>query len=132
MTRYFLKKSIVYIKCWKKIITSAFSYIPFALQVITGGSYDVDMELMGPRGDFLYKENKKQYDSYTWTTAEKGEYKFCFSNEFSTFSHKVVYFDFIVGDDDDDFNEEGEEHHTAMTQVNRIRTMHLYSANQTQ
>ena len=76
------------------------------------------MELSGPKGDFLYKESKKQYDSYTWTTADKGEHKFCFSNEFSTFTHKVVYFDFIVGDeDDDDFGDDDEDHHTAMTQV---------------
>ena len=28
-----------------------------------------------------------------------GEYQFCFSNEFSTFTHKTVYFDFQVGDE---------------------------------
>lgn len=29
-----------------------------------------------------------------------GVYKFCFSNEFSTFSHKTVYFSFSSGNDD--------------------------------
>ncbi|XP_064596486.1 transmembrane emp24 domain-containing protein 7-like [Liolophura sinensis] len=68
-------------------------------QVITGGNYDVDMDLSGPNGQILYKDMKKQYDTFTWTTDQTGVYKFCFSNEFSTFTHKVVYFDFQAGDD---------------------------------
>ncbi|WAR29254.1 TMED7-like protein [Mya arenaria] len=47
-------------------------------QVITGGHYDV-----------LYKDVKKQYDSFTWKAEESGVFKFCFSNEFSTFTHKL-------------------------------------------
>lgn len=93
-------------------------------QVITGGNYDVDMELTAPNGRFLYKEVKKQYDSYTWTTDVKGEYKFCFSNEFSTFTHKVIYFDFQVGDEQPLFEGMG-EHATAMTQLETSAvTMH--------
>ena len=44
----------------------------------------------------LYKQVKKQYDSFTWTAEKTGEYVACFSNEFSTFSHKLVYIDFQV------------------------------------
>ena len=66
------------------------------LQVITGGNYDVDLEIMSPGKRVLYKDMKKQYDSFTWTTDVEGEYQFCFSNEFSTFTHKLVYFDFQV------------------------------------
>ena len=65
-------------------------------QVITGGNYDVDLEIMAPGKRVLYKDMKKQYDSFTWTTDVEGEYQFCFSNEFSTFTHKLVYFDFQV------------------------------------
>ncbi|XP_010860405.1 PREDICTED: transmembrane emp24 domain-containing protein 7, partial [Bison bison bison] len=68
-------------------------------QVITGGHYDVDCRLEDPDGNVLYKEMKKQYDSYTFTASKNGTYKFCFSNEFSTFTHKTVYFDFQVGED---------------------------------
>lgn len=68
-------------------------------QVITGGHYDVDCRLEDPDGTVLYKEMKKQYDSFTFTASKNGTYKFCFSNEFSTFTHKTVYFDFQVGED---------------------------------
>ncbi|XP_075620555.1 transmembrane emp24 domain-containing protein 3 [Balearica regulorum gibbericeps] len=68
-------------------------------QVITGGHYDVDCYVEDPNGRTIYKETKKQYDSFPHHTEVKGVYTFCFSNEFSTFSHKTVYFDFQVGDE---------------------------------
>ncbi|KAM5291888.1 transmembrane emp24 domain-containing protein 3 [Ctenodactylus gundi] len=68
-------------------------------QVITGGHYDVDCYVEDPLGNVIYRETKKQYDSFTYRTEAQGVYQFCFSNEFSTFSHKTVYFDFQVGDE---------------------------------
>ena len=84
-------------------------------QVVTGGHYDVDCRLEDPEGNTLYKEMKKQYDSFTFTASKNGTYKFCFSNEFSTFTHKTVYFDFQVGDDPPLFPNENRV--TALTQV---------------
>jgi len=84
-------------------------------QVVTGGHYDVDVTLTGPRKNVMYKEVKKQYDSHTFTADMTGEYKACFSNEFSTFSHKLVYIDFQVGEEDP-LPGVG-EHLTAMTQM---------------
>jgi len=69
-------------------------------QVVTGGHYDVDVVLTDPTRKVLYKQVKKQYDSYTFKAEKTGEYVACFSNEFSTFSHKLVYIDFQVGDED--------------------------------
>lgn len=83
--------------------------------MITGGHYDVDCRLEDPDGNVLYKEMKKQYDSFTFTALKNGTYKFCFSNEFSTFTHKTVYFDFQVGDDPPLFPSENRV--TALTQV---------------
>ncbi|GLD54081.1 transmembrane emp24 domain-containing protein 7-like protein [Lates japonicus] len=88
---------------------------PAALWVVTGGHYDVDCRLEDPDGTTLYKEMKKQYDSFTFTASKNGTYKFCFSNEFSTFTHKTVYFDFQVGDDPPLFPNENRV--TALTQM---------------
>jgi len=102
-------------QCFHEIIDRGIK-CTIEFQVITGGNYDVDMELLSPKGQILYKDTKKQYDSYTWTTDVKGEYKFCFSNEFSTFSHKLVYFDFQVGEEGPPIPDMG-NHATAMTQM---------------
>nr|XP_046236737.1 transmembrane emp24 domain-containing protein 3 [Scatophagus argus] len=68
-------------------------------QVISGGNYDVDCFVTDPQNNVLYNEKKKQYDSFSHTTAMKGVYKVCFSNEFSTFTHKIVYLEFRHGDE---------------------------------
>ncbi|XP_016318923.1 transmembrane emp24 domain-containing protein 3-like [Sinocyclocheilus anshuiensis] len=70
------------------------------MKVIAGGNYDVDCFVTDPLNNMLYQERKKQYDSFSHTTTLKGVYKVCFSNEFSTFSHKTVYLDFRTGEDD--------------------------------
>ncbi|XP_047437140.1 transmembrane emp24 domain-containing protein 3 [Mugil cephalus] len=69
-------------------------------QVISGGNYDVDCFVTDPLGNVLYNEKKKQYDSFSHTTGMQGVYKVCFSNEFSTFTHKIVYLDFRHGDEE--------------------------------
>ncbi|MCL4134846.1 UNVERIFIED_CONTAM: hypothetical protein GTU68_017657 [Idotea baltica] len=84
-------------------------------QVVTGGHYDVDVTLEGPSRQVLYREVKQQYGQYQFTAEVAGMYQACFSNEFSTFSHKLVYMDFQVGDEPQ-LPGVG-EHFTAMTQV---------------
>lgn len=59
--------------------------------MVTGGNYDVDLILKSPSGRILYQATKKQYDQIEKTAEENGAYEFCFSNEFSTFTHKVIY-----------------------------------------
>uniref|UniRef100_A0AAY4BMB5 GOLD domain-containing protein n=1 Tax=Denticeps clupeoides TaxID=299321 RepID=A0AAY4BMB5_9TELE len=67
--------------------------------VIAGGNYDVDCVVSDPGDRVLYQERKKQYDSFSHTTSTKGVYRVCFSNEFSTFSHKTIYLDFRFGEE---------------------------------
>ncbi|XP_054444344.1 transmembrane emp24 domain-containing protein 3 [Pteronotus mesoamericanus] len=85
-------------------------------QVISGGHYDVDCYMKDPLGNTIYRETKKQYGSFTHQAEVKGVYQFCFSNEFSTFSHKTVYFDFQVGDEPPILPEMGHRV-TALTQM---------------
>uniref|UniRef100_A0A8R1IDQ1 GOLD domain-containing protein n=1 Tax=Caenorhabditis japonica TaxID=281687 RepID=A0A8R1IDQ1_CAEJA len=77
----------------KKDVDSVFEF-----QVVTGGHYDVDLIIEDPNGKVLYKDTKKQYDSINFKAELDGTYKACFSNEFSTFSHKIVYMDWQFGD----------------------------------
>ena len=68
-------------------------------QVVTGGNYDIDMTMKSPKGRILYQDQKKQYDSFRHQANEEGIYEVCFSNEFSTFTHKLVFIDWQVGDE---------------------------------
>jgi protein ERP2 len=78
--------------------------------------------LEDPQGKVLYKEQRKQYDSHNFKTLVPGAYKLCFSNEFSTFSHKVVYMDWQIGDEINGGQRPDGQHaatprHVAMTQL---------------
>merc|ERR1719292_80394 len=42
-------------------------------QVVTGGHYDVDVILTDPTRNVLYKQIKKQYDSFQWTAEKTGD-----------------------------------------------------------
>jgi len=98
---------------YEEIVKGTESTIEY--QVVTGGQYDVDMMLESPSGQILYKDVKKQYDSHTWKADVSGVYKVCFSNEFSTFSHKIVYMDWQIGNEKPLLPKM--EHLTAMTMM---------------
>ena len=75
--------------CFYEEFTGAKSYrLEFA--VLKGGNKDVDVSVESPNGKILYKEIKKQQDIHAFETS-LGTYTFCFSNEFSTFTHKVFF-----------------------------------------
>ncbi|XP_058127974.1 transmembrane emp24 domain-containing protein 7 [Anopheles ziemanni] len=84
-------------------------------QVVSGGRYDVDLTLESPTGEVIYRQKQTQFDSYNFVAAATGIYTACFSNEFSTFSHKIVYMDFQVGDEQP--LPGLEEHATVLTQL---------------
>ncbi|XP_003739108.1 transmembrane emp24 domain-containing protein 7 [Galendromus occidentalis] len=68
-------------------------------QVIIGGNYDVDISVHGPDKVEIYKQQQKQFDTIPFKAQKSGVYSACFSNEFSTFSHKLVYMSFQVGEE---------------------------------
>ncbi|KAI6234458.1 GOLD domain-containing protein [Aphelenchoides fujianensis] len=86
-------------QCFYEDITTAGTRSILEFQVVTGGQYDVDCVLEDPHGKIIYKEARKQYDSHEFKADVPGTYKVCFSNEFSTFSHKIVYMDWQIGDE---------------------------------
>jgi len=83
-------------ECFHEEITNE-TKCTLEFQVVTGGHYDVDVTLKDPSGNVIYDEKKKQYDSHTFTAKIPGSYEVCYSNEFSSYSHKTVYFDWEVG-----------------------------------
>ncbi|XP_036363418.1 transmembrane emp24 domain-containing protein 7-like [Octopus sinensis] len=63
----------------------------FTYKVIKGGNKDIDVSLISPNGRIIYKEMRRQEDRLK-INSSSGVYKFCFSNEFSSLTHKIVFF----------------------------------------
>lgn len=68
----------------------------FAVQVQSGGSFDVDYEVVGPNEKIIMEGEKERQGDFVFTASETGEYRFCFNNEMSTFAEKFVDFEIAV------------------------------------
>lgn len=87
----------------------------FEYQVSSGGMLDVDVFLKDPTGKVIYEEKKGRFNSHQFVAQLTGSYAACFSNKFSTFSHKLIYIDFQVGEEP---SLPGiDEHATVLTQM---------------
>ncbi|XP_024277541.1 transmembrane emp24 domain-containing protein 5 isoform X2 [Oncorhynchus tshawytscha] len=73
-------------------------------QVLDGAGLDVDFSLSSPTGHVLYSEHRKSDGVYTVET-EDGDYMFCFDNSFSAVSEKIIFFELLM----DNMEQEGEE-----------------------
>ena len=60
-------------------------------QVLKGGNFDIDTEVKSPKGKTLYSESRRQTDTIPLEVSV-GTFTFCFSNEFSSLTHKLVHF----------------------------------------
>eukprot|EP01135_Chromosphaera_perkinsii_P002305 Nk52_evm91s221 gene=Nk52_evmTU91s221 len=99
--------------------------VTFEYQVVFGGRLDIDVQIHDPQGTILHQEQRKQYDSQRFKIAIAGDYKFCFDNEFSTFTQKTVYFDLFKGEGEDALTNAIPEQITALTRLEQYsHTIH--------
>lgn len=62
----------------------------FEYRVLRGGKQDVDVYVKSPNGKVLHKKTQAKEGTFEFESS-RGDWSFCFSNEFSTWSHKIVY-----------------------------------------
>lgn len=71
-------------------------YPQFYFAVQAGGSFDIDFEVLDPTGFTLLDGERERQGDYVLTANTVGEYSFCFENDMSTITHKLVDFDIMV------------------------------------
>jgi len=64
--------------------------------VQTGGSFDIDYEVTGPTGKVILNGDSERQGDFVFSANDIGEYKFCFSNQMSTYTDKYVDFEIAV------------------------------------
>ena len=67
-----------------------------SIQVQSGGSFDVDYTVRGPKDNIIMENSKERQLDAVFTAKDVGEYKFCFNNEMSTYTDKMVDFEIAV------------------------------------
>lgn len=65
-------------------------------KVQSGGSFDIDWTVTDPADTIVLEGERERQGDYIFTAHLIGEYSFCFSNDMSSFSEKLVDFDIMV------------------------------------
>ncbi|KAH7923589.1 hypothetical protein BV22DRAFT_1113316 [Leucogyrophana mollusca] len=82
--------------CFYADVDKAGEKIGFYFAVQSGGSFDIDFDVIDPNDKVLLDGQRERQGDYVLTANTVGEYSFCFENDMSTLTEKLVDFDIMV------------------------------------
>ncbi|EKM74699.1 hypothetical protein AGABI1DRAFT_80792, partial [Agaricus bisporus var. burnettii JB137-S8] len=82
--------------CFYADVDKAGEKIGFYFAVQSGGSFDIDYEVKDPNDKILLDGQRERQGDFILTANTVGEYTFCFENDMSTLTEKLVDFDIMV------------------------------------
>jgi len=77
-------------------------------EVAEGGFLDIDVRIVGPDGKTIHQGERESNGKYTFAAHMDGVYQYCFSNQMSTMTPKIVMFNMDIGVAPADGTSEGE------------------------
>ncbi|PCH34725.1 hypothetical protein WOLCODRAFT_139542 [Wolfiporia cocos MD-104 SS10] len=82
--------------CFYADVDKAGEKIGFYFAVQAGGSFDIDFDVKDPSEKVLLDGQRERQGDYVLTANTVGEYAFCFENDMSTLTEKLIDFDIMV------------------------------------
>ncbi|KAJ7645816.1 emp24/gp25L/p24 family/GOLD-domain-containing protein [Mycena rosella] len=82
--------------CFYADVDKAGEKIGFYFAVQSGGSFDIDFDVKDPNDKIILDGSRERQGDYVLTANHVGEYAFCFENDMSTLTEKLVDFDIMV------------------------------------
>ncbi|GBE85745.1 emp24/gp25L/p24 family/GOLD-domain-containing protein [Sparassis latifolia] len=82
--------------CFYADVDKAGEKIGFYFAVQAGGSFDIDFDVKDPNEVVILDATRERQGDYVLTANTVGEYAFCFENDMSTLTDKLIDFDIMV------------------------------------
>jgi len=82
--------------CFYADVDKAGEKIGFYFAVQSGGSFDIDFEVKDPQDKVLLDGLRERQGDFVFTANTVGEYAFCFENDMSTLTGKLIDIDIMV------------------------------------
>ncbi|GAA6011861.1 hypothetical protein JCM8202_004177 [Rhodotorula sphaerocarpa] len=82
--------------CFYAAVDKVGEKVGFYFAVQSGGSFDIDWVVTDPSDTIVIEGERERQGDYIFTAHQVGEYSFCFANDMSSFSEKLVDFDIMV------------------------------------
>ena len=82
--------------CFFSTVATPGTKAAFYFAVQAGGSFDIDYSVQAPSGKLVLQGAKERQGDFVFTANEAGEYRYCFDNDMSTVSDKMVDFEITV------------------------------------
>jgi len=82
--------------CFYTDVDKAGEKLGFYFAVQSGGSFDIDFDVKDPNQKLILDGERERQGDYVFTANTVGEYAFCFENDMSTLTDKLVDFDIMV------------------------------------
>jgi len=91
-----LFRSTCHVLSVKPYTLGSYSFLSTTRQVQSGGSFDIDFDVKDPNDKIILDGLRERQGDYVLTANTVGEYTFCFENDMSTLTEKLVDFDIMV------------------------------------
>ncbi|KAG9349194.1 hypothetical protein JZ751_027637, partial [Albula glossodonta] len=95
---YFISIDAKAEECFFKRVDSGIK-MGFAFEVTEGGSLDINVNIVGPDGNHIYKGDRESSGMFYVLAHLDGMFKFCFSNKVSPMTPKIIKFTIDIDED---------------------------------
>lgn len=103
------------------LLSNVFFFLGLMYEISEGGFLDIDVKIIDPDGELIYEGLRESSGKYTFAATKKGAYTYCFSNQMSTMTPKVVLFSMEVTEPEKELENKSQSKYVTIVLINNFK-----------